>query len=75
MTGTIPIWSDPDPPGRVPEGRDPVARRQRGGGPQAGGSLCASPKLRLFWLASWLPGSLFDPLSQLYFKLPGFLRK
>lgn len=34
-----------------------------------------SPKLRLFWLASWLPGSLFDPLSQLYFKLPGFLRK
>ena len=35
----------------------------------------ASPKLRLFWLASWLPGSLFDPLSQLYFKLPGFLRK
>ena len=35
----------------------------------------ASPKLRLFWLASWLPGRLFDPLSQLYFKLPGFLRK
>lgn len=35
----------------------------------------ASPKLRLFWLASWLPGSLFNPLSQLYFKLPGFLRK
>ena len=35
----------------------------------------ASPKLRLFWLASWLPGSLFDPLSQLYFELPGFLRK
>lgn len=35
----------------------------------------ASPKIRLFWLASWLPGSLFDPLSQLYFKLPGFLRK
>lgn len=35
----------------------------------------ASPKLRLFWLASWLPGSLFDPLSQVYFKLPGFLRK
>ena len=35
----------------------------------------SSPKLRLFWLASWLPGSLFDPLSQLYFKLPGFLRK
>ena len=31
---------DPDPPGRVPEGRDPVARRQWGGGPQAGGSLC-----------------------------------
>ena len=35
----------------------------------------SSPKIRLFWLASWLPGSLFDPLSQLYFKLPGFLRK
>ena len=34
-----------------------------------------APKLRLFWLAAWLPGSLFDPLSQLYFKLPGFLRK
>lgn len=34
-----------------------------------------SPKVRLFLLASWLPGSLFDPLSQLYFKLPGFLRK
>lgn len=34
-----------------------------------------SPKVRLFRLASWLPGSLFDPLSQLYFKLPGFLRK
>ena len=33
----------------------------------------SSPKLRLFWLASWLPGSLFDPLSQLYFKLPGLL--
>lgn len=38
-------------------------------------SYTASPKIRLFWLASWLPGSLFDPLSQLYFKLPGFLRK
>ena len=57
------------------EGRDPVARRQRGGGPQAGAPYVGSPKLRLFWLASWLPGSLFDPLSQLYFKLPGFLRK
>lgn len=34
-----------------------------------------SPKVRLFLLASWFPGSLFDPLSQLYFKLPGFLRK
>lgn len=34
-----------------------------------------SPKVRLFLLASWLPGSLFDPLSQVYFKLPGFLRK
>lgn len=34
-----------------------------------------SPKVRLFRLASHLPGSLFDPLSQLYFKLPGFLRR
>ncbi len=34
-----------------------------------------TPKVRLFWWASWLPGSLFDPLSRLYFKLPGALRR
>lgn len=35
----------------------------------------ASPKVRLFQAASFLPGSFFDLASKLYFALPGFLRK
>ena len=53
------LWRE----GRGAEGRELVA------------PYLASPKIRLFWWASWLPGTLFDPLSQLYFKLPGFLRR
>ena len=34
-----------------------------------------SLKVQLFWLASWFPGSLFEPLSRLYFKLPAVLRR
>lgn len=33
-----------------------------------------SPKYRLFWIASWLPGSCFDKFAHLYFMLPSFLR-
>lgn len=35
----------------------------------------AGPKIRLFWAASFLPGSFFDIAAKLYFALPGFLRK
>ena len=35
----------------------------------------ASPKFRLFRLATFLPGSLFDQLARLYFALPAFLRR
>ena len=34
-----------------------------------------SPKSRLFWLASWLPGSCFDPLARMYFALPASIRR
>lgn len=34
-----------------------------------------STKHRLFWLASWFPGSFFDALSQLYFSLPLWIRR
>lgn len=34
-----------------------------------------SSKYRLFWLASLLPGTLFDIAARLYFALPGWLRK
>ncbi|MDE5831524.1 MAG: glycosyltransferase [Desulfovibrio sp.] len=37
--------------------------------------LPASRKYRMFWLASYLPGSLFNALAGLYFSLPGFLRR
>lgn len=37
--------------------------------------MARSPKYRLFWLASHLPGSLFGLAARLYFALPGFLRK
>ncbi len=30
-------------------------------------------KMRLLWWVSWLPGSLFDPLSKLYFYMARFL--
>lgn len=30
-----------------------------------------SRKARLFWLASFLPGSMYDTLARLYFRLPG----
>lgn len=32
-------------------------------------------KYRMFWLASFLPGSFFNAASRLYFALPGFLRR
>lgn len=34
-----------------------------------------SAKVRLFLAASFLPGSAFDTLARLYFRLPGRLRK
>lgn len=37
--------------------------------------LNRSFKYRLFWLASFLPGSLFDKLAGLYFSLPAALRR
>lgn len=35
----------------------------------------ASPKFRLFWYATFLPGALFNLLSRLYFALPARFRK
>lgn len=35
----------------------------------------ASPKFRLFWYATFLPGAFFNLLSKLYFALPASLRK
>ncbi len=35
----------------------------------------ASRKNRLFWWASYLPGSFFDMAAKLYFALPGWLRR
>ena len=32
-------------------------------------------KCQLLWIASWMPGCLFDPLSSLYFRLPKWLRR
>ena len=34
-----------------------------------------SRKFRLFWLASFLPGSAFDSLATLYFSLPAWFRR
>lgn len=34
-----------------------------------------SPKYRLFWLASYLPGQCFDLAARLYFALPAALRR
>ena len=38
------------------------------------GSL-KSLKFKAFWLLTWLPGSLFDPLARLYLALPKILRR
>ena len=35
----------------------------------------SSPKYRLFWAASYLPGSCFDLAARAYFALPAFLRR
>lgn len=35
----------------------------------------ASPKFRLFWYATFLPGAFFNLLGRLYFALPASLRK
>ena len=35
----------------------------------------SSPKYRLFWAASHLPGACFDLAARLYFALPAFLRR
>lgn len=35
----------------------------------------SSPKYRLFYMATWLPGSCFDAAARLYFALPAFLRR
>lgn len=37
--------------------------------------MSKSLKYKLFWVASFLPGSSFIPLAKLYFLLPGGLRK
>lgn len=34
-----------------------------------------SKKYKLFWLCSYLPGSLFDVLAKIYFALPAFLKR
>ena len=34
-----------------------------------------SPKTKLFWLCTFLPGSWFDLLAKVYFALPKFLRR
>lgn len=33
------------------------------------------PKYRLFWWATWLPGSMFDTVARIYFSLPAWMRK
>lgn len=35
----------------------------------------SSPKYRLFWFASYLPGACFDLAARIYFALPTFLRR
>lgn len=35
----------------------------------------SSPKYRLFWAASYLPGACFDLAARAYFALPAFLRR
>ena len=35
----------------------------------------SSPKYRLFWAATYLPGSCFDLAARAYFALPAFLRR
>ncbi|MBD5539254.1 MAG: glycosyltransferase [Desulfovibrio sp.] len=35
----------------------------------------SSPKYRLFWAATYLPGSCFDVAARAYFALPAFLRR
>ena len=55
-----------------------VALWREGHGAEARATIApydSSPKFRLFRLATYLPGSLFDPLARLYFALPAFLRR
>lgn len=55
-----------------------VALWREGRGAEARATIApfdASPKFRLFRLATYLPGALFDPLARLYFALPAFLRR
>ena len=54
-----------------------VALWQQGNGAGARAIIAPyhSPKLRLFWWASWLPGGTFNLLSRLYFFLPSWLRR
>ena len=56
----VALWRE----GRGAEARDAIA-------PYAGSSV----KFRLFQVVSYLPGSLFDMVSRLYFALPGRLRR
>ena len=56
----VALWRD----GRGAEARTTIA-------PYADSSM----KFRLFQMASYLPGSLFNILSRLYFALPGWLRR
>jgi len=57
---SVALWRD----GRGAEARDAIA-------PYAG----SSAKFRLFQAVSYLPGSLFDIVSRLYFALPSWLRR
>jgi hypothetical protein len=56
----VALWRD----GHGGKAREAIA-------PYAGSSM----KFRLFQAASFLPGSLFDSMSRLYFALPGWLRR
>lgn len=50
-------------------------------GQNARARACIAPicgmgrKYQLFWLATWLPGRMFDLAARLYFALPAWLRK
>ena len=58
--------------------QEAVSLWREGQGPRARQVLAPfldCTKHRLFWLASWLPGSCFDVASRAYFSLPAWLRK